>query len=293
MRALPCRPHRAPRSRASTRASHATHKASDARTRPPSSVVILPGLGNSSEDYVDLVANLERRGHPSTVVDVDRIDWLRNIAGARTRAYWEGSLRPRPTVDWFLEKCETATRDARDSNPNADVVLVAHSAGGWLARVFLDEYASEESVEAIGGLVTLGSPMTPPPSGVVDQTRGVLTHVRERCRSAEALRREANVEVTCVAGTYVRGRGEMPRGIADVGAFVAGLGYRQVCGRADAEGDGITPVETALMPGATHIVLEDVYHTPLGADDANGRCWYGSESVLASWADVALGKSRV
>ena len=107
------------------------------------------------------------------------------------------------------------------------------------------------------------------------------------------MRREANVEVTCVAGTYVRGRGEMPRGIADVGAFVAGLGYRQVCGRADAEGDGITPVETALMPGATHIVLEDVYHTPLGADDANGRCWYGSESVLASWADVALGTSRV
>ncbi len=85
----------------------------------------------------------------------------------------------------------------------------------------------------------------------------------------------------------------MPRGIADVGAFVAGLGYRQVCGRADAEGDGITPVETALMPGATHIVLEGVYHTPIGADDANGRCWYGSESVLASWADVALGKSRV
>ena len=78
-----------------------------------------------------------------------------------------------------------------------------------------------------------------------------------------------------------------------VGACVAGLGYRQVCGRADAEGDGITPVETALMPGATHIVLEGVYHTPLGADDANGRCWYGSESVLASWADVALGKSRV
>ena len=82
----------------------------------------------------------------------------------------------------------------------------------------------------------------------------------------------------------------MPRGIADVGAFVAGLGYRQVCGRADAEGDGITPVETALMPGATHIVLEDVYHTPLGADDANGRCWYGSESVLASWAASPWGK---
>ena len=57
----------------------------------------------------------------------------------------------------------------------------------------LDEYASEESVEAIGGLVTLGSPMTPPPkassirrerldacAGAVSKRRGVAKRGERR-----------------------------------------------------------------------------------------------------------------
>jgi len=297
MRASPCvRASAHPHARASSRTVRASSTpTSSTRTGPPPpSVVILPGLGNASDDYIHLVDALARRGHATSVASVKRIDWLRNAAGAATPAYWRGCLRPRPTVDWYLAACEEATRDAKRTNPTADVVLVAHSAGGWLARVFIDEYASEESVKAIGGLVTLGSPMKPTPRdapGVVDQTRGILTHVHERCRSAEALRDEANIEVTCVAGTYARGTSAVTT-VGDVGGFVAGFGYKQVCGRADVDGDGITPVETALMDGATHIVLDGVYHTPLGADDANGRSWYGSESVLAAWADVALGPAR-
>ena len=33
----------------------------------------------------------------------------------------------------------------------------------------------------IDRLVTLGSPHSPPPQGVLDQTRGILTHVQQTC----------------------------------------------------------------------------------------------------------------
>ena len=91
----------------------------------------------------------------------------------------------------------------------------------------------------------------------------------------------------CVAGRYARGA-ETLDGVASARAFALGQGYKQVCGRADVDGDGITPVESALMDGATHVVLDDVYHTPLGADEAAGRAWYGSPSALERWAAVAL-----
>lgn len=250
-------------------------------------VVILPGLGNCADDFDAFAGLLRARGHETRVLDVSRADWLRNASGALTAAYWKGELAPRPTVDWYLERCERAC-DAVTSESDGDVALVAHSAGGWLARVFLDHYASERRVRTIGRLVTLGSPMRAPPTdvpGVVDQTRGIGRWVDERCSSAETLRNERGIEVTCIAGTYATGGEDL---FADAGAFAVGLGYKQVCGRASVPGDGITPVESALLPGARHIILDDVYHTPLGASEEGGRAWYGSERVARLWLDDVL-----
>ena len=50
-------------------------------------------------------------------------------------------------------------------------------AGGWLARVFLLDFGTA----GIDRLVTLGSPHLPPPPGVIDQTRGILTYVADAC----------------------------------------------------------------------------------------------------------------
>lgn len=282
-----------PRVRASARAraspSHASRRAStvacDAANR--CKVVILPGLGNCTKDFDAFADVLRARGHETRVLDVSRADWLRNASGALTAAYWKGELEPRPTVDWYLERCERAC-DAVASTRDGDVALVAHSAGGWLARVFLDHYASERRVRTIGRLVTLGSPMRAPPTdvpGVADQTRGIGRWVDERCSSAETLRNEYGIDVTCIAGTYATGGEDA---FADARAFAVGLGYKQVCGRASVPGDGIIPVETALLPGARHIVLDDVYHTPLGANDARGRAWYGSARVAERWLDDVL-----
>jgi hypothetical protein len=45
----------------------------------------------------------------------------------------------------------------------------------------------------------------------------------------------------------------------------------------------LIPVQAALLPGARHIVLDDVAHAP----GARHR-WYGSEDVIDAWWPSAL-----
>lgn len=50
-------------------------------------------------------------------------------------------------------------------------------AGGWLGRVFLLDFGAASN--GIDQFVSLGSPHLPPPPGVIDQTRGILTWVQQ------------------------------------------------------------------------------------------------------------------
>jgi hypothetical protein len=51
-------------------------------------VLILPGLGNCRADYDPLSAALQAKGLAVEIADVARVDWLRNAAGLKDRAYW-------------------------------------------------------------------------------------------------------------------------------------------------------------------------------------------------------------
>jgi len=78
--------------------------------------------------------------------------------------------------------------------------------------------------EQIDRFVSLGSPHQPPPAGVVDQTRGILTH----CSQAFPGAFHSNVAYTTVAGRYVRGAP-----LTGPGGWrerFAGAGYAQVRG---------------------------------------------------------------
>ena len=131
-------------------------------------------------------------------------------------------------------------------------------------------------------VLSLGSPLRPPPRGipgVFDQTRGILTYVDANCPGAAELA-AAGGRFVCVAGRYIRGAESLAPDTAN--AWVVGQGYRQVCGAADVWGDGITPTDWALLPGSEQVVLEGVFHSPVGSGE--GRPWYGSRGVLEQWA---------
>ncbi|OIT20295.1 hypothetical protein A4A49_38812 [Nicotiana attenuata] len=76
--------------------------------------VILPGLGNNTNDYEKLALILKGYGVPTAIAIVSRIDWLRNAAGLLDSNYWRGTLRPRPVLDWYLERIDEAVSEAKE-----------------------------------------------------------------------------------------------------------------------------------------------------------------------------------
>ncbi|KAK9273193.1 hypothetical protein L1049_018000 [Liquidambar formosana] len=162
--------------------------------------VILPGLGNNSSDYEKLEVNLREYGVPSVVAKVSRIDWLRNAAGLLDSNYWSGTLRPRPVLDWYLKRVDEAVREAKEVAQGGTLSLIGHSAGGWLARVYMEEFG----VSHISLLLTLGTPHLSPPKGspgVIDQTRGLLDYVEKHCAKAVYTKQ---LKYVCIAGSSRR-----------------------------------------------------------------------------------------
>lgn len=271
------------------------------------------GLGNNTGDYQGLALTLrETYGIPSVVARVSRFDWLRNAAGLLDPNYWRGTLRPRPVLDWYLERVHEAVSEAKQLSPQGEggsMSLIGHSAGGWLARVYMEEFG----LSHISLLVTLGSPHLSPPKGlpgVIDQTRGLLDYVEKNCAPAVYT---PELRYVCIAGRYVQGARlagnsavtsdmtstidedqGMVESVSNVSdnksiavastlrARFIGQGYKQVCGQADVWGDGVVPEMSAHLEGALNISLDGVYHSPVGSDDTT-RPWYGSPSVLEKW----------
>lgn len=267
--------------------------------------VILPGLGNNTNDYQKLSLILKDYGVPSVIAKVSRIDWLRNAAGLVDSNYWKGTLRPRPVLNWYLKRVQEAVYEAKKLVPDSNISLIGHSAGGWLARVYLQEFGASD----VSLLLTLGTPHLAPPkgvSGVIDQTRGLLNYVEKNCAKAVY---SPELRYVCIAGRYIQGVRFL--GLSDnsasldlieldqqVGETVAvntsipasaslqarfiGQGYKQVCGLADVWGDGVVPEMSAHLDGALNISLDGVYHSPVGSDDEK-RPWYGSPAVVDQW----------
>ncbi|XP_021769281.1 uncharacterized protein LOC110733526 [Chenopodium quinoa] len=270
----------------------------------PRPAVILPGLGNNSGDYQRLQVSLEEYGVKSVVVRVSRLDWFRNAAGLADPSYWKGTLRPRPVLDWYLYRVDEAVNEAKEIAQGRPLSLIGHSAGGWLARVYMEEFGKSD----ISLLLTLGTPHLPPPkgvSGVIDQTRGLLYYVKDHCAKAVYT---PELKYVCIAGRYIQGAPvfgnsyeiedasqaaavvNVSESASDTVTFRArfvGQGYKQVCGQAVVWGDGVVPEVSAHLEGALNISLDGVYHSPVGSDDIS-RPWYGSPEVIKKWINHLL-----
>ncbi|PSC68465.1 GPI inositol-deacylase PGAP1-like isoform B [Micractinium conductrix] len=272
---------------------------------PP--IVLLPGFGNCTADYTapfgdeeaSVAAALQRRGFRCYVLPVERKDWFKVARALLTLAYWRGASTTHPGYSWYLERVAELVDQARRETGSEQVDLVAHSAGGWLARAFIGqgEYrqgganASEDTLgsaelephPAVRALVTLGTPHTPPPPDKVkDMTGGALTWVDATwpgaCFAGQGVRYVA------VAGRAVRGDRDADR--RTLSGYAAGS-YQQVCGEGhETEGDAVVPLRSALLEGADHVMLDGVFHSMSRVrtfNEPSGLPWYGDERVLDAW----------
>jgi len=92
------------------------------------------------------------------------------------------------------------------------------------------------------------------------------------------------VKYISVASRAIRGDENAAR--STVERYAAGS-YRQVAGEGHAiDGDAVVPMNSALLEGSKHIVLDGVMHSMsrVGTfDEESELAWYGSESVLDTW----------
>ncbi|KAJ8486363.1 hypothetical protein OPV22_018848 [Ensete ventricosum] len=218
-------------------------------------VVILPGLGNNTGDYMDMAMTLrEGYGIPSVVARVSRVDWLRHAAALLSPGFWRGSLRPRPLLDWYLERVAEAVAEAKLLlEDDGSISLVGHSAGGWLARVYMEEFG----MSRISLMLTLGSPHLPPPKAVYTPE---LKYVRIAGRY--------------IQGAHLFGNSNDPSYDPILVKVISRCAAKQMFG------------EMVLFRNCL-LIFDGVYHSPVGSDGTI-RPWFGSASVIKKWVHHLL-----
>ncbi|WP_119067172.1 esterase/lipase family protein [Rubrobacter indicoceani] len=228
--------------------------------RPP--VVVVGGFFSWPVHYRKMAAAIgELSGFPVHVVPLTPADWLAALFLGRT-----GQL--------VFEVATVIDKVLLDS-PADRVILVGHSAGGIASRVCIGgtppyggrRYSGHRRVSH---LITLGSPHLVGDSWPL----GEIHRANELFPGAL----HENISYLSVAGAAVNGR-ESRR---------AARFYGRMTGDSDLPGDGIVPVQSALLPGSEHLVLNDLRHDQNGSHN-----WYGSDlATVARWWPAGLRGSR-
>jgi len=265
-------------------------------------LLILPGFGNESADYIleqapvgSLTRSLQKRGWKDEqirVLPLKRTDWLQVfLRGAVSLDFWRNQAPPAVAFGWYLDRVAEQVKDLVATDKDAKIVLVCHSAGGWLARAALGfgsaSYVSDKKetpsfcidLDRIIGMVTLGAPHEPPPPQVMDMTRGALRITHSEFPGAFHTPRLFYVTVIGNAVAGVKREGNEKNTVAGF----AYNSYEAVCGDGTTVGDGVVPVCAGHLKGANQINLEGVLHSINAPDN-----WYGSDSIIDSWHDTML-----
>lgn len=226
--------------------------------------VILPGYLASATEYRSLETTLNHRGIPAVTVPIRWYDWIPTIGGR--------SVAP------IIHTIDATVQRLRQETGSTQVNLIGHSAGGWLARIYLGEKpygVSPNGIETVWHarpwvqtLVTLGTPHT----SLERWTRRNLEFVNQTYPGAFYA---GDVRYVCVAGKAILGDRRRQ--------WFAYNSYKITCGTGDCWGDGITPIVSAHLAGADNVIIEGATHAP-----KPGRLWYGSASLLEQWVNYLV-----
>ncbi|MDQ3912452.1 MAG: hypothetical protein M3305_11925 [Actinomycetota bacterium] len=214
----------------------------------PSPVVIVGGYMSWAVNYQRLAHVLtDLSGAQAHVVPITPLDW----ALGRFRGYGQLVFEVATTVDKALLESESER-----------AVLVGHSAGGILARVYVGggppyggrRYSGHRRVSHF---ITLGTPHNVPKKGRF----APIAEVNELFPGAL----HPGIRYLSVVGGAVDGASSVR----------VRERYERFVGDGRVSGDGEVPVESALLPGAEALVLDELYHGRFYGG-LKGR-WYGSD----------------
>ena len=221
---------------------------------PDQPVLILGGFLITEEAYQPMCRWLQQHTQQEVeLVKATRFDWLLTS--------WAWGWRR--LLDRVAERAEALA--AR--SPTGRVTLIGHSSGGVMLRLFLanDPFAGRtyNGTRWADRLYTLGSPHT------AVRATPLRAMVDRRYPGACFADR---VHYIAVAGALAAGEG------SGLSARMGPRSYQAIAGRIDLEGDGLVPVQSALLDGAEAITLPGVAH-----GGAFGPRWYGTPAVVEQW----------
>jgi triacylglycerol esterase/lipase EstA (alpha/beta hydrolase family) len=221
--------------------------------------IILPGYLAGAIAYLPLQASLNQQGIPTTTVPLVPRSWWVTIGG-----------RP---VSPILQALDQTIQQVTAQYGVSQVNLIGHSAGGWIARIYLGEepYCGKvwQGKSRVHTLITLGTPH----SSLERWTKRNLEFVNLSYPGAF----HPDVRYVCVAGKAIYGQKSLR-----FGEWFTYQSYQLTCGQGDCWGDGITPVSSAHLSGAENLTLEGVFHAPKSSPPPD-YVWYGSPAPLKEW----------
>ena len=226
--------------------------------------VILPGFFAGAKEYRRLQQDLEDEGYPTRIVPLSVTSWFPTVGG-------------RPVTPILSALDETVRQTKQEFGCDA-VNLIGHSAGGWIARIYLGDTAYCDRVwdgaRHVSTLIALGTPHF----SQERWTRWNIDFVNDTYPGAF----HDSVCYVCVAGKSTFGekapwwKPQQWNG----SKWLAYSSYELTGGAGNCWGDGITPIQSAHLDGAINLVVDGAYHSPRG-----DRFWYGSPEARRHWIE--------
>ena len=219
-------------------------------------VVILGGFLITDEAYRPLADWIHQAtGAPVRIVHVSRLDWL-------TTSWGFGWCR-------LLDRVDSCVRELQRQSSTERVTLIGHSSGGVMLRPYLVDQPflgrCFNGASRCNRLITLGSPHQ---AMRATPLRALVDRAFPGCPQAD------HVDYVAVAGRL----DPLGSNASTFSARTSARSYRQIMGDPEVEGDGLVPVQSALLRDARWIELSDTAHGGLF-----GQSWYGSTDRIDHW----------
>lgn len=225
-------------------------------------ILIIGGFASHWQTYRPLQAILQTVAQRQVfIAPLTLLDWL----GVLVSDDYGGLLQQ---LDQSVQATLRATNAER-------LVIVAHSAGGVLARIYMGDqvYGRQRLVfngfQRVETLLTLGTPHTTARSGRIAGLNQV----------AFVQRTYPGAYWRFIRYVSVMGRAVQGKRNGTASERNAWQSYQLVATDGGLAGDGIIPLAYGLLEGAQHIILDGIRHDP-----RPGAPWYGQDAeVVRRW----------
>ena len=213
----------------------------------------------------------------------------------------QGKFSLPPESDLYLEPSpEDGGEKSMKRRRKKRIAIIAHSAGGWISRVFLSTkpYGGKiyDGTKLVHTLITLGTPHANAPGPAFEGIAWV-NRLPKNNNGTDVESPLPKVRSLAVAGKGFGG-GDWGTLTQNSYSFCCPDGSDGI----QYDGDGVTPVfsalafedaEPLLLDGVSHFAWSDVFGgsfvaPELTKDHKNGRPWYGSPEIVKTWAKFIL-----